>query len=444
MMRFLVVLVALLSFAAGQGGYSYATDTYSWDDLQPFEALELAGEELTILGPLTGPDAAILDSVLEYFRSATGVSVVYEGSDAFEQQIVSAVQGGSPPDIAVFPQPGLAADLAAQGYLTPLDDADADWLRETYAAGESWLELSSFNDENGDVQLFALPYKVDLKSLVWYSPQAFDEAGYRVPRSFEGLLELSEQIVEDDAAPWCIGLGAGEATGWPATDWVEDILLRSAGADIYDAWVAHDVPFDNAAVVEAIEIFGQFAKNEDWLNVAPEQLADVDYRDAATGLFSNPPQCYLHHQASFIPSFFPANTELGEDADFFYFPEFAAETDTPVLGAGTLWAMTEESEAARALFDFLKTPLAHELWMAQGGFLTPHTGVNTNLYLNDTLRGQGDILLNATTFRFDASDLMPGAIGAGAFWQTMIDYVSTDMDAAEAAAQIEAVWEGLE
>ena len=444
MMRLSVVLVALLSFAAGQGGYSYATDTYSWDALEPFKALELAGEELTILGPLTGPDAAILDSVLEYFRSATGVSVVYEGSDAFEQQIVSAVQGGSPPDIAVFPQPGLAADLAAQGYLTPLEKADADWLRETYAAGESWLELSSFNDENGDVQLFALPYKVDLKSLVWYSPQAFDEAGYRVPRSFEGLLELSEQIAADGAAPWCIGLGAGEATGWPATDWVEDILLRSAGADIYDAWVAHDVPFDNAAVVEAIEIFGQFAKNEDWLNVAPEQLADVDYRDAATGLFSNPPQCYLHHQASFIPSFFPANTELGEDADFFYFPEFAAETDTPVLGAGTLWAMTEESEAARALFDFLKTPLAHELWMAQGGFLTPHTGVNTNLYLNDTLRGQGDILLNATTFRFDASDLMPGAIGAGAFWQTMIDYVSTDMDAAEAAAQIEAVWEGLE
>ena len=444
MMRFLVVLVALLSFAAGQSGYSYATDTYSWDDLEAFEALELAGEELTILGPLTGPDAAILDSVLEYFRTATGASVVYEGSDAFEQQIVSAVQGGSPPDIAVFPQPGLAADLAAQGYLTPLEEADAEWLLETYAAGESWLELSSFNDENGNVRLFALPYKVDLKSLVWYSPQAFDEAGYRVPRSFEGLLELSEQIVEDGATPWCIGLGAGKATGWPATDWVEDILLRSAGADIYDAWVAHDIPFDDAAVVEAIEIFGQFAKNEDWLNVAPEQLADVDYRDAAAGLFSEPPQCYLHHQASFIPNFFPANTELGEDVDFFYFPEFAAETDTPVLGAGTLWTMTEGGEAARALFDFLKTPLAHELWMAKGGFLTPHTGVNTNLYLNDTLRGQGDILLSATTFRFDASDLMPGAIGAGAFWRTMIDYVSTDMDAAEAAAQIEAVWEGLE
>ena len=222
-------------------------------------------------------------------------------------------------------------------------------------------------------------------------------------------------------------------------------MLRTATPQVYDQWTRHEIPFDDAAIVNAVEIFGNFAKNAQWLHISPAELPALDYRDAPAGLFSEPPQCYLHHQASFIPAFFPEDTVLGTDADFFYFPDFASEDlGKPVLGAGTLWSITENGAAARALLEFLQTPLAHELWMAQSGFLTPHTGVNTDLYANDTLRGQGDILLSATTFRFDGSDLMPGTIGTGAFWQAMIDYVSTDITAAEAAAQVEEAWQALE
>ena len=148
----------------------------------------------------------------------------------------------------------------------------------------------------------------------------------------------------------------------------------------------------------------------------------------------------MHRQASFIPTFFPEDN----DSAFFYFPAYEEkDLGQPVLGAGTLWAITGESEGASALIEFLKTPIAHEVWMAQSGFLTPHTGVNTELYANDTLKGLGDILLNASTFRFDASDLMPGEVGAGAFWTGMVDYV-TGTPAEQVAETVQSRWDTLQ
>jgi alpha-glucoside transport system substrate-binding protein len=369
--------------------------------------------------------------------------VNYAGSDSFEQQIVIDVEGGSPPNIAIFPQPGLAADVASGGGLVPLGDETRDWVNSNYAAGDSWVTLGSYADENGETQFFAFPYKADVKSLVWYVPDEFELAGYEVPTTMEELFALSDQIVADGGTPWCIGLGSGDATGWPATDWIEDIMLRTQPASVYDQWVKHEIPFNDPAVVNAIDIFGSIAKNDAYVNGGAASVATTDFRDAPQGLFSVPPQCYMHHQASFIPSFFPEGTVLGVDADFFYFPPYASEDlGNPVLGAGTFFAVTKDSEVARAFIEFLETPLAHEIWMAQSGLLTAYTGVNTDAYANEILKREGDILLNATTFRFDGSDLMPGAIGAGAFWTGMVDFVNGE--SAQAAADgIEAVWAGL-
>lgn len=178
-------------------------------------------------------------------------------------------------------------------------------------------------------------------------------------------------------------------------------------------------------MVGAIEEFGWFARNDDYVEGGTEAVATTDFRDSPAGLFSIPPECYMHRQASFIPAFFPDDAEQGENVDFFYFPAIEEnDLGTPVLGAGTLFAITNDSEGAQAMIEFLKLPVAHELWMAQGGFLTAHGGVNLDLYSDDSLRAQGEILRDATTFRFDASDLMPSEIGAGAFWTGMVDYVT--------------------
>lgn len=427
-----------LVFPIGEGDFQ-------WGDLDRFNDIDLSGQEIRVFTPWLGPDQELVESIFAYFENATGADVIHAGSDSFEQQIIVDIQAGSPPNIAVFPQPGLAANVASQGNLVPLGDELRDWTVNNYAAGQSWVDLGTYANENGEMDFYGFFYKVDVKSLVWFVPDNFEEAGYEVPTTMEELLALSEQIVADGGIPWCVGLGSGDATGWPATDWVEDIMLRTASPQVYDQWITNEIPFNDPAVVNALEIFGSIAKNDAWVAGGATAVASTDFRDSPAGLFTVPPQCYMHHQASFIPSFFPEGTEMGVDADFFYFPPFASEDlGNPVLGAGTLWAITRDSEATRVLLDYLTTPLAHELWMAQSGFLTPHTGVNVDLYANDTLRGLGEILLNATTFRFDGSDLMPGAIGAGAFWREMVNFVSTpDMTAEEAATAIQAAWDAI-
>ncbi len=445
---FVLVLLGLLiaapTFAQDDLLFPIGEGDFNWASLEEFDAAyDLEGQTVSIFGPWLTVYEELFTSVFRYFEHATGATVVYAGSDSFEQQIVIDVNAGSPPNIAIFPQPGLAADLAARGFLTPLGEETAAWLSENYSAGDSWVALSSYPGEDGERRLYAFPYKADVKSLVWYVPENFEDAGYEVPTTMEELIALTEQIAADGGTPWCIGLGSGDATGWPATDWVEDILLRTQPPEVYDAWVTNELPFNSPEIINAIEIFGSFAKNDAYVNGGAQAVASTDFRDSPLGLFEVPPQCYMHHQASFIPSFFPEGTELGVDADFFYFPPFAEEDlGNPVLGAGTLFAITADSEAARAFIEFLKTPIAHEIWMAQSGLLTAHNGVNPDLYANDVLRGQGEILLNATTFRFDGSDLMPGAIGAGAFWTAMVNYVS-GASAQEVADAVQATWDSI-
>ncbi|WP_417667459.1 ABC transporter substrate-binding protein [Roseibium sp.] len=415
---------------------------FNWDSYEALKANDLSGKTVTLFGPWLGPDKELVENTLAYFEEATGIDVQYSGSDSFEQQIVIDTQAGSAPNVAIFPQPGLAADLAAKGFLASLGSDTADWVRDNYAAGQSWVDLGSFAGKDGAKDLYGFFYKVDVKSLVWYSPDNFEDAGYEVPQTMEELKALSEQIVADGGTPWCIGLGSGGATGWPGTDWVEDMMLRTQSPDVYDQWVKNEISFDDPRVVGAIEEFGWFANNEKFVDT-PGAVAASDFRDSPKGLFSSPPACYMHRQASFIPSFFPEGTEMGVDADFFYFPAYEGkDLGSPVLGAGTVFAITNDSPEARALIDFLKSPIAHEVWMAQSGFLTPHKGVNVDAYADDTLKGLGEILLGATTFRFDGSDLMPGAVGAGSFWTGMVDFVG-GKPADEVAKEIQTSWDAI-
>ncbi|MGB5556627.1 MAG: ABC transporter substrate-binding protein [Paracoccaceae bacterium] len=401
----------------------------------------LAGQQITVFGPWLGPDQENVEAVLADFAAKTGADVRYVGSDSFEQQIVVDAEAGSAPNVAVFPQPGLAADMAKRGFLTPLADGTADWVRENYAAGQSWVDLGTYTGPDGTDNLYGFFYKVDVKSLVWYIPENFEDAGYEVPTTMEDLKALTEQIVADGDTPWCIGLGSGGATGWPATDWVEDMMLRTQPPEVYDQWVSNEIPFTDERVLAAIDEFGWFARNDAFVAGGASAVASTDFRDSPKGLFSSPPQCYMHRQASFIPAFFPEGTVVGEDADFFYFPAYAGkDLGSPVLGAGTLWAITNDSPGAHALIEYLQTPEAHEIWMARKGFLTPHKGVDPSKFGDPTLGKMNEILLGATTFRFDASDLMPGAVGQGSFWTGMVDYTG-GKPAADVAATIQSSWD---
>ena len=406
-----------------------------------YKGPDLKGEVITVTCPWTGAEEGMFKKVIANFEKATGATVKHSCSQSSEQQIVIDIKAGSPSNISVFPQPGLAANMAAIGGLTPLGDKARDFVKANYAAGNSWADLGTYKDKAGKDQFYGLFYNVNVKSLVWYNPDNFKEKGYKVPKSMEELQDLTKKIAADGGKPWCIGLGSDAATGWPATDWVEDMMLRTQPPEVYDGWVSNKIKFNDKRVVEAIDAYGWFAKNDAYVDGGAKAVATVSFKDSPKGLFGAPPKCYMHRQASFIPAFFPEGK--AEEADFFYFPAYKSKNlGSPVLGGGTIMTITKDSKGAKAFIEYLQHPQAHEIWMAEGGFLTPLKTADLGKYKTKSLRKQGEILQNATTFRFDGSDLMPGAVGAGSFWKGMVNY-SSGQTAQAVADDIQKSWDAL-
>ncbi|MGJ3250830.1 MAG: ABC transporter substrate-binding protein [Elainellaceae cyanobacterium] len=378
---------------------------------------------VTILGSITGDGQQIIEQVFTPFTEQTGIPVIYEGTDAFATLLPVRVESGNPPNIALFPQPGLMADFAADGHLVPLDSfLDASQLDAAF--DPTWLELGSI-----DGTLYGLWSRADVKSLVWYRPDVFAENGYDVPQTWEEMIALSDRIVADGGVPWCLGIESGAATGWVGTDWVEDSLLRTAGPDVYDRWVNHDIPFTDPAVKAAFEQFGTIALNPDYVVGGTVGVISTPFTDAPNPLFDDPPGCYMHRQANFIASFFPDEVNVGEDVSIFLLPEIDPEFGTPVLVGGTVFAMLDDTPNAQAVMEYLTTVEPHEIWVGLENYVSPHQQVSLDAYSDPLTQQQAEILANADIIRFDGSDLMPGAVGTGTFWSGIVDYVGgTELD----------------
>ena len=369
-------------------------------------------QTVTILGTLTGNGEDKLMKAIVPFTEATGIEVIYEGTDAFTTLISVRVDSGDAPDIALFPQPGLMLDFARQGDLVPQARSPLESAYNSY-----WLDLASVNGA-----LYGIWMRADIKSLVWYNPMAFETAGYTVPTSWDALETISQQMVADGNTPWCIGMESGTATGWVATDWLEDILLRQAGPEVYDQWVAHEIPFTHPAIEQALVTFGDIVRDPQRVRGGPMGALSIPFGDAPTALFTKPPGCYLHRQASFIYDFLPETAEPGKTVDVFALPPMQPETGNSVLVGGIIYAQFNNTPAATALMKYLGTVEAHTLWASEG-YITPHADVSLEAYPNLLIRNQAAILKNADIIRFDGSDLMPGAVGTGTFWTGMVDYV---------------------
>lgn len=378
---------------------------------------------VTILGSITGDGQEKLEQIFAPFTEKTGITVQYEGTDAFATVLPVRVDSGNAPDVALFPQPGLMADFAQNGDLVALDSLVTQTsLTDVYS--DDWLNLATVNE-----QVYGLWARADIKSLVWYRPDVFEEKGYDIPTTWAELLALSDQIVADGGVPWCLGMESGSATGWVGTDWVEDIVLRSSGPEVYDQWVNHQIPFNAPEIKEAFETFGAIALNEDYVFGGTVGILSTPFGDSPRPLFDNPPGCYMHRQTNFIASFFPENIVPGEDVDIFLLPGINSEFGVPILAAGTLFSAFHDDPETAALMDYLATAQPHEIWVGLENYISPHQGVTGNAYSSDFMRLQADILSNAETIRFDASDLMPGSVGTGTFWSGISDYVGgKDLD----------------
>lgn len=385
-----------------------------------------AQKTVTVLGVWGGGERDAFMKILEPFEAATGIKVEFTGTRDLPAVLTTRVAAGNPPDVSALPNPGQMQEFAKIAALVDLGTfMDMGKLQSEYA--KTWIDLGSYQGT-----LYAIFISADLKSLVWYAPKAFADAGYQIPQNWDELMVLSDKIAAQGKAPWSIGLESGAASGWPGTDWIEDIMLRAASPEVYDKWVNHEISWLDPAVKRAWQLFGQIARNEKYVYGGPATALTADFREAPNELFTSPPRAYMHKQATFIKSFIlDYNPDLrpGEDFSFFPFPSIDAEYGTPALGAADMFAAFNDTPEAQALMRYLATAGVQEMWVAQLGKLSANKNVNPNAYPDDLTRKAADILASAGTFRFDGSDLMPAAVGSGSFWSGILDYVGgEDLD----------------
>lgn len=382
--------------------------------------LTFAQKAVTVLGVWGGAERDAFLKALEPFEVATGIKVEFTGTRDLPAVLTTRVAAGNPPDIAVLPNPGQMEELAKVGELVNLSTfMNMDKLKSDYA--KTWLDLGSYKGT-----LYGIYSGASLKSLIWYNPKAFKSAGYTIPQTWDELIALSDKIVSQGKSPWSIGLESGAASGWPGTDWIEDIMLRIAEPEIYDKWVKHEISWTHPTVKRAWQLFGQIARNEDYLYGGTATALTTNFGDAADPLFTEPPSAYLHKQATFIKGFIlehNPNLIPGVDFTFFPFPPIDPKYGTPALGGANVFVMFNETVEAKALMRYLATPGFEEILVAETGWLSPNRRVSPGAYPDELTRKAARILSEAKTFRFDGSDLMPAAVGSGSFWSGILDYV---------------------
>lgn len=392
-----------------------------------------------IFGAFTGSEQDAFEDSIKGFETDSGIDIQYTGNADFTTLIQSRVQSGNPPDIGLFPQPGLLLDIADDDSIVPIDDfLDVDSLNQTLIPGF----LDAVTDDAGTI--YGSPMRMAVKSLVWVPQKAWEEGGYAEPKTFQDLLELSEEIKADGITPWCIGMEAGTATGWLGTDWIEEMVLRIGGPDYYDQWYTHEVPFDDGTVQEAFDAYGEIVFGDGLVRGGTEGILNTNVEDTDNAQFTDPPDCMMQRQGNFLVDFLSEDVrkDLDQEVTVFGFPPYEGGYDgNPVLGGGDLAGLFNgEDDESKQVMEYLTSDQFGAGWAQTGGWLSPHATFDASNYPDDTTRSIADIATRADVFRFDASDLMPGQVGAGTFWTGMTEWTAGDKSTEDVTAEIESSW----
>ncbi|SDO95812.1 alpha-glucoside transport system substrate-binding protein [Microbacterium sp. ru370.1] len=380
-----------------------------------------------IAGGITGTEADALNQSFEQFTQDTGIKVVYTGDKSFEGNIVTKVSGGDAPDIAIVPQPGLLKTLIGTGEVQEASDAVSSNVDEYW--GEDW---KSYGTEDGT--FYAAPMLANLKGYVWYSPAKFKEWGVEVPKTLDELMTLTATIQQKTgAAPWCAGFASDAASGWPGTDWVEDMVLRLSGPDVYDQWVANEVKFTDPQIKAAFDAVGEILLNPSYVNAGFGDVSSINstaFADVAAKVADG--SCPMTHQASFLSAnFLTVTNAAGEtptiapDGDVYAFlTPGVTEGELAVEGGGEFVAAFSDDESVQKVVEFMSTPEFADARVKLGGVISANKGADPSLASSEFLTEAMKTLQDPkTTLRFDASDLMPATVGAGSFWKGMVSWI---------------------
>ena len=403
---------------------------------QPFAGH--AGTKVSMFASIISPESDSLQKSWAKFSECTGITIQYEGSNDFEAQLPVRVSGGNPPDLAVIPQPGLLQKMVASGKVAKpnadtLSNVDKYW-------NKAW---KSYGTVNGT--FYAAPMSANMKSLVWYSPKAFTAAGYKVPTTWDAMMALSDQIATAGKKPWCGGISSGTATGWPATDWLEQVVLRQSGGDVYDKWVSHQIKFNSPEIIGSLTTVGNWMHNDKYVNGGfggVQTIATTTFQDAGKPILSG--GCFMLQQASFYGAQWPKGTNISENGDIyaFYLPGINPAVPTPVIGGGEFITAFSGRPEVQAVQTYLSTPDWHTNRIkAATGWVSANSGADQTAYTDPIDKLSAKYLTDTSaTFRFDASDLMPPAVGAGQEWKSMTSWFGEGTAITKVVADIDAQW----
>jgi alpha-glucoside transport system substrate-binding protein len=400
---------------------------------------DISGTTVSVYTSIVDPESQSHIDSYKPFEDCTGVTISYEGSREFEAQLPVRIQAGNPPDIAIVNQPGSLRTLVDRfDAVKPVPDAVKQEVQENFS--QSWIDYGTVNGT-----LYAAPYDANVKSFVWYSPKAFADAGYDIPKTWDDLMALTAQIQQDTGTPpWCAGVESGDATGWPGTDWVEDTVLRFAGVDVYNQWANHEIPFNDPQIISAWDKAGDILKNNDYVNAGlgdVNSIATTPWSSAGLGITQG--TCWLHRAANFYAAQWPEGTDISEDVDVGAFSLPAqTEDEHPVLVGGPFIAALTDRPEVQAF----QTYLASTDWsnekakVSAAGWVSANQHLDPSLLSNDFDRYVYGVLTDPKTVAgYDASDQMPSEVGAGTFWTGIVNWL-TGQSTQQVADTIEASW----
>ena len=391
----------------------------------------------------TSLDQPVMDGLkagVDPVAKEKGITIEWQKVDNINDLIITKVQAGDVPDIALIPQPGVIQKLVDLGAVKPLNDVlDTAALKETMIPGE--LEAGTMSDGN----LYGLLTSMNVKGLVWYPKAAWTAGGYTVPTTLDELATLTTDMAKKGQTPWCNGIESGDATGWAATDWMENLVMRQAGVEAYNKWVKGEIKFDSPEFREAAKYFETLFFNDKNVNGGRKAIAATSFGDAPKGMFTDAkkPDCMMYMQGSFITGFFPKNvqSDLDNQVGVFGLPPKTAGEAAPVEGGGDLSVLLTDNEAAKTVLNIFTEPATGTEAAKSSSFLSPYKTFPTSNYPGVITQDVAKIAYGSSYFLFDGSDAMPAAVGAGTFWKDMTAWVAGEESLDEAVKNIDASWE---
>ena len=424
-----LLLTLTLAFAAGCG-----------DDDEPDQPAADAGTQtstiagdLEVVGVWTGAEQKSFQAVLDGFKKThPNVNVKYRSAgDNVPTVVGTAVEGGRPPDFATIAQPGLIEEFVQKGAAKPLDFA-RDAVTENYA--EDFVKQGTF-----DGKLHSVVFKAANKSTVWFNVKAFEDAGVEPPSTFDELLQAAKTLKASGIPAYSI---AG-ADGWTLTDLFENIYLRQAGPEKYDQLAKHEIKWTDPSVKAALQTMAKILGDKGNIAGGTAGALQTEFPVAVANVLTTSPKAAMIIEGDFVPGVVADKTKIEPKTgyDVFAFPSVGGEGANAVVGGGDSLVMFKDTPASRALFEYLVSKEAHEIWARRGGFSSPNKNVDPSVYPDDITRATASAIGEAETFRFDMSDLAPAAFGGTpgqGEWKILQDFLQKPGNVDVTARKLEA------